>query len=104
MGMFGLAGNDTGHQALMDAMRTAIENNDYSAYSTAYDNAKMTTTQFAEAVKAHTQRTAMDTALTNNNYSAFLTAIKGTDMEVKVTQTQFTEMATRHQSMAKNTQ
>ncbi|MEI7563685.1 MAG: hypothetical protein WCJ39_08915 [bacterium] len=42
-----------GNSTNMQAIQTAIENNDYSAYTTAYTNAMMTQEQFTNTVTLH---------------------------------------------------
>jgi DNA-binding GntR family transcriptional regulator len=47
-------------------------------------------------VEKHKQHAAVEAALEENDYTAFTAAIKGTPMEGKVTQEQFTTMQTMH--------
>jgi len=77
-------------------IQTAIKNNDYSAYLTAYENAKLTQDQFTKIVKTSQSKTAIETAIKNNDYTAYLAAVKGTSLEGKVTQAQFTDMVAKN--------
>lgn len=56
----------------------------------------MTQTQFHAMVLNNTARAAMETAITNNDYTAYVAAVKGTKMEGKTTQAQFTDMVAKH--------
>lgn len=44
-------------------MQAAIQKNDYAAYVTAYEKAKLTKTQFSSMVKMNQARTAIQTAI-----------------------------------------
>jgi hypothetical protein len=82
------------------AMQTAIEKNDYSAYVTAYEKAKLTKEQFASMVKMHQAWLAIQTAIEKGDYTVYTAAVKGTAMEGKVTATQFTDMVAKHTQRA----
>ena len=58
------------------AMQTAIEKNDYSAYVTAYEKAKLTQEQFSSMVKMNQARTAIQTAIEKGDYTAYVTAVR----------------------------
>ena len=78
------------------AMQTAIEKNDYSAYVTAYEKAKLSKDDFASMVKMNQARSAIQTAIEKNDYTAYAAAVKWTNMEGKVTETQFKDMVAKH--------
>lgn len=79
------------------AMQTAVKNNDYNAFVTAWnaDTNKPskavvpTADQFAKMVKQEQKRTAVEAAITNNDYNAYVTATTPTQEEFtqRVTQT-----------------
>ncbi|MFA7717415.1 MAG: hypothetical protein WC875_01765 [Candidatus Absconditabacterales bacterium] len=77
-------------------IQNAIEKNDYAAYLTAYEKAKLTKDQFAQMVKMNQSKGAIETAITNNDYPAYVVALQGTPMEGKVTQDQFKDMVAKH--------
>jgi len=58
------------------AMQTAIKNNDYTAYVTAYEAAKLTQDQFNTIVKTQQAGTAIETAITNGDFTAYTAAVK----------------------------
>lgn len=102
MGNFGRkwAGIGSGMWMLLNqqkqAMQIAIEKNDYAAYVTAYEKAKLTKEQFASMVKMNQARSAIQTAIEKWDYTAYVAAVKGTEMEGKVTDTQFKDMVAKH--------
>lgn len=78
------------------AMQTAIEKNDYAAYVTAYEKAKLSKDDFATMVKTHQARSTIQAAIEKWDYTAYVAAVKWTVMEGKVTATQFTDMVAKH--------
>lgn len=78
------------------AMQVAIEKNDYTAYQTAYEKAKLTKEQFASMVKMNQGKTAIQTAIEKGDYKAFVAAVQWTAMESKMTENQFKDMVVKH--------
>lgn len=78
------------------AMQTAIEKNDYAAYVTAYEKAKLSKEQFATMVKTHQARSTIQTAIEKWDYTAYVAAVKWTEMEGKITAAQFKDMVAKH--------
>lgn len=89
----------SGNRVKMEAIKTAIQDNDYPAYKKAYTNAMMTKTEFAQAAKMHQNREAVQNAIQKNDFDAYIASAKGTPMENKVTQDQFKDMVAKHTQM-----
>lgn len=58
------------------AMQTAIEKNDYSAYVKAYETAKLTQEQFTAMVKMNQAKSSIDAAISKGDFVAYTAAVK----------------------------
>lgn len=86
----------SGNRIKMEAIQAAIKNGDYTAYTTAYTNAMMSKTEFAEVVNMQKKKDAEKSAIEKGDYTAFIAAIAWTPKEGKVTEDQFKDMVAKH--------